>query len=175
MINVSSQWGHVGLVWGVALSLSLFVTISMLYKNCFKTPDIKKLYFIFMGSIYSIVSVITYIKLQDIKFLVMFLIYFVVILGAVTLLILMLKVLVFRYLQKKQFMGNINNHKFWVFSRLLSVVITVVVCGIYAINITHYIHFYEIFIVLLVYPFIVLVVSKGYFFYHDFRKIKNKK
>ncbi len=93
-------------------------------------------------------------------------------LGAVILLISMLKVLVFRYLQKKKFVGNINNQKFWVFSRLLSVVITVAVCGIYAINITHYIHFYEMFIFLLVYPLIVLLISKGYSFYHDFRKKK---
>ncbi len=73
MLSVSSQWGHVGLVWFIALSLSMFVTISMVYKNHFKTPDIKKLYFIFMGAIYSIVSFITYIKLQGIEFLVVFL------------------------------------------------------------------------------------------------------
>ncbi len=167
-----SQYGHVALVWIVGLSSSLFVTIAILLKNHFKIPGIKRLYFIFMGSIYLLVSLITFLKLPNVEFLVVFFVYLVVTLGTATLLIVMLKVLFFRYLQKYKTIGNINDHKFWVFSRLLSAVIAVIVSGIYAIIISHSVIFYEMLLVLLVYPLIILVLSKNNFFYHIFQKMK---
>ncbi len=151
-------------IWFEAFLLSLFVTICMLLKNTFKIPGVNKIYFKSIISICLVSSLLSLFIIPD--FLLQTLLLSFILIAV------MLGLSVLQYLQKKQPIGCLNKHKFWVVSRFLSVVITLVFFGIYVIYLMPFIDGGDIFLFLFVYLFMVLIVSKSYFSYHNFQKMR---
>jgi hypothetical protein len=94
-------------IWFEAFLLSLLVTICMVLKNSFKFLGLNKIYFKFIVFICLVSSLLSFFIAPYMSFYIL--------LFSFILLFVMLGISALQYLQKKQPIGNLEDHKFWLF------------------------------------------------------------